>query len=117
MRGKFNFLYIPLDKGTMANVGYAFVNFINEEWTALLKRLLASEEWARKCMEAFSDYRFKRHRKTSGSCSCGGFHDPVAGKIASVSAAHLQGLEANLAHYERAVAAWLELETLKKSTR
>ena len=26
-----------------------------------------------------------------------------AGKIASVSAAHLQGLEANLAHYERAV--------------
>ncbi|CAK8991567.1 unnamed protein product [Durusdinium trenchii] len=46
-------------------------------------------------MEAFYDYRFKRHRKTSG-------------KIASVSAAHLQGLEANLAHYERAVAAKLQ---------
>lgn len=75
--GKFNFLYIPLDKGTMANVGYAFVNFIDKDW-------------AKKCMEAFYDYRFKRHRKTSG-------------KIASVSAAHLQGLEANLAHYERAV--------------
>ncbi|CAJ1345962.1 unnamed protein product [Effrenium voratum] len=75
--GKFNFLYIPLDKGTMANVGYAFVNFI-------------SKNWAQKCMEAFREYRFKRHRKTSG-------------KIASISAAHLQGLEANLAHYERAV--------------
>lgn len=75
--GKFNFLYIPLDKGTMANVGYAFVNFIDKEW-------------AKNCMDAFHDYRFKRHRKTSG-------------KIASVSAAHLQGLEANLAHYERAV--------------
>lgn len=75
--GKFNFLYIPLDKGTMANVGYAFVNFIDKEWAA-------------GCMEAFQEHRFKRHRKTSG-------------KIASVSAAHLQGLEANLAHYERAV--------------
>jgi len=75
--GKFNFLYIPLDKGTMANVGYAFVNFIDKEWAA-------------SCMEAFQEHRFKRHRKTSG-------------KIASVSAAHLQGLEANLAHYERAV--------------
>jgi len=75
--GKFNFLYIPLDKGTMANVGYAFVNFINKDW-------------ASKCMKAFQEHRFKRHRKTSG-------------KIASVSAAHLQGLEANLAHYERAV--------------
>lgn len=75
--GKFNFLYIPLDKGTMANVGYAFVNFIDKEWAA-------------RCMEAFQEHRFKRHRKTSG-------------KIASVSAAHLQGLEANLAHYERAV--------------
>ena len=75
--GKFNFLYIPLDKGTMANVGYAFVNFIDKES-------------AKQCMDAFYDYRFKRHRKTSG-------------KVASVSAAHLQGLEANLAHYERAV--------------
>lgn len=72
----FDFLYIPLDKGTMSNVGYAFVNFI-------------SEDWAQKCIQAFQNYRFRRHRKTSG-------------KIAAVSVAHLQGLDANLAHYENA---------------
>ena len=66
--GTFNFLYIPLDKGTMSNVGYAFVNFV-------------TKDWASKCIEAFQGYRFKRHRKTSG-------------KIAAISAAHLQGLEA-----------------------
>lgn len=73
--GTFDFLYSPLDKGTMSNVGYAFVNF-------------KSHEYASKCIEAFHNYRFKRHRKTSG-------------KVAAVSAAHLQGLEANLTHYEK----------------
>jgi len=72
---KFDFLYSPLDKGTMSNVGYAFVNF-------------KTAEWAKQCIQAFQNYRFKRHRKTSG-------------KVAAVSAAHLQGLEANLAHYEK----------------
>jgi len=73
--GTFDFLYIPLDKVTMSNVGYAFVNF-------------TTKEWAKRCMDSFQNYRFKRHRKTSG-------------KIAAVSVAHLQGLEANLAHYEK----------------
>eukprot|EP00434_Breviolum_minutum_P028720 symbB.v1.2.025411.t1/scaffold2462.1/size78695/4 len=73
--GTFDFLYSPLDKGTMSNVGYAFVNF-------------KTHEDASKCIAAFHNYRFKRHRKTSG-------------KVAAVSAAHLQGLEANLAHYEK----------------
>jgi len=71
-KGTFDFLYIPLDKGTMSNVGYAFVNFVEPEW-------------AERCMAAFQNYRFKRHRK-----------------IAAVSVAHIQGLEANLAHYENA---------------
>ncbi|CAK9076916.1 unnamed protein product [Durusdinium trenchii] len=73
--GSFNFLYIPLDKGTMSNVGYAFVNFVNTDW-------------ANRCILTFQGYRFKRHRKSSG-------------KIAAISTAHLQGLEANLAHYEK----------------
>lgn len=74
--GAFDFLYIPLDKGTMSNVGYAFVNF-------------TTSDWAQRCMAAFQNYRFKRHRK-------------ISSKIAAVSVAHIQGLEANLAHYENA---------------
>lgn len=72
----FDFLYMPLDKGTMSNVGYAFVNFIDPAW-------------AEKCFNLFQSYRFQRHRK-------------ISGKIAAISVAHIQGLEANLAHYENA---------------
>merc|ERR1712100_652780 len=36
--GTFDFLYVPLDLGTMSNVGYAFVNFTHHSW-------------AEKCME------------------------------------------------------------------
>lgn len=72
----FDFLYLPLDKGTKASIGYAFVNF-------------ASEALAEQCMVAFQGYRFKKHRKTSG-------------RIAAVSVAHIQGLEDNLRHYENA---------------
>jgi RNA recognition motif-containing protein len=74
--GTFDFLYMPLDKGTMSNVGYAFVNFV-EHASAV------------KCIEVFKEYHFKRHRK-------------ISGKMAAVSVAHIQGLEANLAHYENA---------------
>lgn len=72
--GTFDFLYAPLDKGTLANVGYSFVNFINHEW-------------AQKCASVLHQHRFRRHRK-------------VSGRTASVSVAHIQGLEKNLAHYE-----------------
>lgn len=76
LAGTFDFLYIPLDKGTMSNVGYAFVNFIQDTC-------------AEKCMTSFQNYRFRRHRK-------------ISGKIAAISVAHIQGLDANLAHYEKA---------------
>jgi len=72
--GTFDFLYVPLDLGTMSNVGYAFVNFTHNDWAA-------------KCMDVLQNHRFKRHRQ--------------AGKVAAVSVAHIQGLEANLKHYEK----------------
>lgn len=72
--GTFDFLYIPLDKGTMSNVGYAFVNFS----TALA---------ASSCMSIFKGYRFLSHRR-------------VSAKLSTASVAHIQGLEANLKHYE-----------------
>ena len=60
--GTFDFLYSPLDKGTMSNVGYAFVNF-------------KSHEYASKCIEAFHNYRFKRGWDTflSGAIDFRGF--------------------------------------------
>eukprot|EP00811_Abedinium_folium_P037105 NODE_9751_length_1401_cov_17.595761.p1 GENE.NODE_9751_length_1401_cov_17.595761~~NODE_9751_length_1401_cov_17.595761.p1 ORF type:complete len:352 (+),score=20.98 NODE_9751_length_1401_cov_17.595761:98-1057(+) len=74
--GAFDFVYLPVDTGTMANVGYAFVNFVNADR-------------AQCCSEALNNYRFCRYQKTPG-------------KVARVSVAHIQGLEANLAHYEKA---------------
>jgi len=70
----FDFVYLPLDKSTRANLGYAFVNFINATWAA-------------QCMDDFKDYRLKKYRNLSN-------------KVAVASVAHIQGLEKNLAHYE-----------------
>jgi len=75
--GTFDFLYTPIDKGTLCNVGYAFVNFTNAQWAA-------------RCMETLENYSFKKQRKARG-------------KIASISIAHIQGLEANVKHYENTV--------------
>eukprot|EP00418_Pyrodinium_bahamense_P084978 CAMPEP_0179065648 /NCGR_PEP_ID=MMETSP0796-20121207/28571_1 /TAXON_ID=73915 /ORGANISM="Pyrodinium bahamense, Strain pbaha01" /LENGTH=434 /DNA_ID=CAMNT_0020762631 /DNA_START=86 /DNA_END=1390 /DNA_ORIENTATION=+ len=72
--GAYDFLYVPIDKGTLCNVGYGFVNFIDATWAA-------------RCVEVFEEYPFKKHRKARG-------------KIASVSVAHIQGLEANVKHYQ-----------------
>ncbi|CAJ1404500.1 unnamed protein product [Effrenium voratum] len=72
--GTYDFLYLPIDKGTLCNVGYAFVNFLEPKD-------------GERCMEVFHNYIFQRYRKARG-------------KIAAVSIAHLQGLEANLRHYQ-----------------
>lgn len=74
-QGCFDFLYIPLDLGTMCNVGYAFVNFTHSAH-------------ALRCMEELPRHPFKRQRR--------------AGKAVAVLPAHMQGLEANLRHYEKA---------------
>eukprot|EP00930_Biecheleria_cincta_P019339 TRINITY_DN14786_c0_g1_i1.p1 TRINITY_DN14786_c0_g1~~TRINITY_DN14786_c0_g1_i1.p1 ORF type:complete len:387 (+),score=74.87 TRINITY_DN14786_c0_g1_i1:54-1163(+) len=70
----FDFLYLPMDKGTQCNVGYAFVNFIDPRW-------------ALRCMEVFQGYVFVKYRKSKN-------------KIAAVSIAHIQGFEANVRYYE-----------------
>jgi hypothetical protein len=72
--GCFDFVYVPLDLGTMSNVGYAFVNFIHPTY-------------ASRCMEMLPKHQFSRQRKS--------------GKPVAVSPAHMQGLEANLRHYEK----------------
>jgi RNA recognition motif-containing protein len=74
LEGLYDFLYVPIDKATKSNVGYAFVNFLKEDH-------------AQTCFHIIDGYTFKKHRKARG-------------KIASVAIAHLQGLEANLRHYE-----------------
>jgi len=71
--GAFDFVYLPMDKSTKASVGYAFVNFVSPSWAASL-------------LEGEHGLHFSRHRKN---------------KEVIVSVAHLQGLAANLAHYER----------------
>lgn len=73
--GQMDFLYMPRDKAAKASIGYAFVNFLDGAT-------------AQRCVERLSGHSFARR----GKC-----------RDALVSAAHLQGLEANLAHYERSV--------------
>lgn len=77
LAGTFDFLYMPLDKSTMSNVGYGFVNFLQPS--------LAEE-----CVRVLQQYRFCRNRLDKG-------------RLAEVSPAYIQGLEANLRHYEKAI--------------
>lgn len=75
LAGKYDFLYMPMDKGTAANVGYAFINFVDASM-------------ATKCQQVLENFRFQRNRRSSY-------------KMATVSVAHLQGLEKNLQHYAK----------------
>lgn len=73
LTGKYDFLYIPVDRGTSWNVGYAFVNFF-------------TPEFAKECMDQLQDHTFLQ-------CKNG------VDKVAQVSAAHMQGWERNVAYY------------------
>lgn len=77
-KDSFDFLYAPAEIGRRGNVGYAFVNFVNPDWAV-------------HCQEELEGYDFKKHQQKTHR------------KFAVVSVAHLQGLEANLRHYERSV--------------
>jgi RNA recognition motif-containing protein len=71
----FDFVYLPFDKATGLNLGYAFVNFVHSSHYE-------------KCFTTFEEHRFTRYQEGNYK------------KVAKVSRAHLQGLEANVAHYE-----------------
>lgn len=75
--GTYNFLYLPMDKGTGASVGYAFVNFVDPITAA-------------NCMKWFEGHRFLHQQRSSK-------------KLAKISVAHLQGLEKNLQHYKNTI--------------
>jgi len=71
LKGCYDFVYVPIDRNTRWNVGYAFVNF-------------TTSEAASQCTKKFTGRRFNGYQQ---------------GKVIAVSPAHLQGLEANLKHY------------------
>lgn len=68
----YDFFYLPMDVHNRSNVGYAFINFQMPKDAERFRRV-------------FSDHRFQR------------FHSR---KIGSVCVAHVQGLDANLRHFE-----------------
>jgi len=71
--GKYDFIYLPMDKSTQWNVGYAFVNF-------------SSPAVAKRVIDEMTNYSFQRY-------------DHGSGKVAQISIAHIQGLERNLEYY------------------
>lgn len=72
---RYDFVYLPIDRQTQWNVGYAFVNF-------------DQPEDAQRCMKVMSGHKFTR------------LHPGQQMRHAQVSVAHLQGLEENLAHFQ-----------------
>lgn len=74
-RGEYDFLYLPIDKSTQWNVGYAFVNFL-------------SPQAAQQCIRVMTGYVF----------TC---FEHASGKVTQISAAFIQGLEKNLEYYSK----------------
>jgi len=73
--GKYDFLHIPVDRGSGRNVAYAFVNFITTSVAAI----------AAKQFDGYQFTKFRKHKR-------GGAHSWT-------SPAHLQGLKNNMDHY------------------
>lgn len=74
-RGSYDFVYLPIDKATHWNVGYAFVNFLDADV-------------AERCKRELTGHRFPST-------------DPRPEKITQVCRAHVQGLEKNVEYYKR----------------
>mmetsp|Transcript_32487 Transcript_32487/g.59301 ORF Transcript_32487/g.59301 Transcript_32487/m.59301 type:complete len:109 (-) Transcript_32487:133-459(-) len=73
--GEYDFIYVPIDKCTQWNVGYAFVNF-------------KSSAIAARCKQMLTNYRFHSE-------------DPRPDKVTKVCTAYIQGLEENVEYYRR----------------
>jgi hypothetical protein len=73
--GDYDFIYLPIDKSTQWNVGYAFVNF-------------KTAEAAKRCVTDVTGYKFDRFEHGSR-------------KVAQISVAHIQGLQKNLEYYSK----------------
>jgi len=74
----YDFFYLPMDVHNRANVGYAFINFLD------------SADFV-KFTTTFTDYIFQKHPSL---------------KIARVSPAHIQGLVENLQHFSNRAVTW-----------
>ncbi|CAL1145828.1 unnamed protein product [Cladocopium goreaui] len=81
--GMYDFVYVPIDRATRMNVGYAFVNFVNSECFRLCQITLQGKK--------FLDKEEGDKRRS--------------GKPIIVSAAHVQGLENNERHFKDAAVA------------
>lgn len=73
--GTYDFFYLPMDVRNRGNVGYAFINFVNQDAAARFR-------------VTFSDHPFRLFSSR---------------KIATVCDAFVQGLENNLRHFENRV--------------
>lgn len=79
LEGKFNFVYLPMDKRSRQNIGYAFVNFV-------------TEQAAKESLEILS--------ASQGMLSRNQGHHRSPKSNLWFSKAHLQGLKQNVEHYQ-----------------
>lgn len=79
-RGLYDFVYVPMDRSTRMNVGYAFVNFIKPEFFRMCQAVLQGKSFLEK---------EDRNKRKSGK--------PIV-----VSPAHVQGLQNNEKHFKDA---------------
>lgn len=86
-QGEYDFIYLPMDKSTQWNVGYAFVNF-------------SSPSVAMRCAKEMTSYTFKRY-------------DHGSGKVAQISIAHIQGLQRNLDYYSNTAVQCARIQTYR----
>mmetsp|Transcript_1500 Transcript_1500/g.3257 ORF Transcript_1500/g.3257 Transcript_1500/m.3257 type:complete len:385 (-) Transcript_1500:320-1474(-) len=85
--GEYDFIYLPMDKSTQWNVGYAFVNFI-------------TPSVAVRVVKELTNYAFQCYEHGSG-------------KVAQISIAHIQGLERNLEYYSNTAVQCARIQTYR----